>query len=108
MSKIAVVFLALAAVAAAAYPNRITSVQVYTSDCFLCGMNMFGRISLEVCGYGGVCCNTGKLDNLGKDDFNRGTISTFTGSNLGKCNNFDLRSYTSRSQISMKITHSGK
>ena len=88
-----------------AYPNAIHSVQVYTSDCHGCGMSFFGKIKLQISGYGGRTCDTGILDNVGHDDFNAGTISTFTGSNLGQCNKFDLTSYTS--DAVMKITHSG-
>jgi len=107
MSKIPIALFAILAVAAAS-PNRIHEVQVFTSDCFHCGMSVLGKISVEVCGYGGVCCNSGILDNVGHDDFNRGTISTFKGDALGKCNNFDLTSYTSAGNfISMKLTHAG-
>merc|ERR1712228_1143607 len=66
---------------------------VFTSDCFQCGMSVLGKISLEVYGQGGRYCNTGLLDNVGTDDFNRGTISTFAGN--------------TKNDVSMKITHSG-
>merc|ERR1712038_366644 len=103
MFKIALALFALVAVASA---NKIQSVQVYTANCYFCGMNPTGRISLRVTGYQGRTCNTGILDNVGKDDFNRGTISTFSGNNLGECENFDL-SNTHSTDISMKLTHSG-
>merc|ERR1712042_72942 len=105
-NKIAIALFAMLAVAAAS-PNKIHSVQVYTSDCFQCGMSVLGKISLEVTGYGGRICNTGILDNVGHDDYNRGTISTFSGSTIGQCNNFDLTSLTSSHDIHMKITHTG-
>merc|ERR1712038_1011240 len=103
MFKIALALFALVAVASA---NKIQSVQVYTANCYFCGMNPTGRISLRVTGYQGRTCNTGILDNIGQDDFNRGTISTFQGSSLGECHNFDLAS-TSFYDIHMKLTHSG-
>merc|ERR1712142_193740 len=99
-------FLVFCGLLALASANKIHSVQVYTSDCFQCGMSVLGKISLEVTGYTGTC-KTGILDNVGHDDFNRGTISTFTGTNIGKCNNFDLTSSTTSSYIHMKLTHTG-
>merc|ERR1711862_945214 len=81
-------FLVFCGLLALASANKIHRVEVYTSDCFQCGMSVLGKISLEVYGQGGRYCNTGLLDNVGSDDFNRGTIST-------------------RNDVSMKITHSG-
>merc|ERR1712113_1383289 len=91
--------------ALASASNNIHRVEVFTSDCFQCGMSVLGKISLEVYGQGGRYCNTGLLDNVGTDDFNRGTISTFAGSTIGNCNNYDLGN--TRNDVSMKITHSG-
>merc|ERR1712133_80983 len=91
--------------ALASASNNIHRVEVFTSDCFQCGMSVLGKITLEVYGQGGRYCSTGILDNVGSDDFNRGTISTFAGDNIGNCNNYDLAS--TRNDISMKITHSG-
>merc|ERR1712004_303731 len=56
------VFFGLLALASA---NKIHRVEVYTSDCFQCGMSVLGKISLEVYGQGGRYCNTGLLDNVG-------------------------------------------
>merc|ERR1712112_571528 len=70
--------------------NKIRRVEVFTSDCFQCGMSALGKIG---------------LDNFGKDDFNRGTISKFTGATIGHCNGYDLGK--TMNEISMKITHSG-
>jgi len=85
--------------------NKIRRVEVFTSDCFQCGMSALGKISLDIYGQAGKHCNTGLLDNVGKDDFNRGTISTFTGATIGACNGFDLGK--TKQELSMKITHSG-
>merc|ERR1711951_253208 len=57
--------------------NKIRRVEVFTSDCFQCGMSALGKISLDIYGQAGKHCNTGLLDNMGKNE------------------------------ISMKITHSG-
>merc|ERR1712126_375537 len=64
--------------ALASASNNIHRVEVFTSDCFQCGMSVLGKISLEVYGQGGRYCN---------------------------CNNYDLAS--TRNDVSMKITHSG-
>merc|ERR1712240_44122 len=85
--------------------NKIRRVEVFTSDCFQCGMSALGKISLDIYGQAGKHCTTGLLDNIGKDDFNRGTISTFTGATIGHCNGYDLAK--TKNEISMKITHSG-
>ena len=85
--------------------NKIRRVEVFTSDCFQCGMSALGKISLDIYGQAGKHCNTGLLDNIGKDDFNRGTISKFTGATIGHCNGYDLGK--TMNEISMKITHSG-
>jgi len=98
-------FLVFCGLLALASANKIHRVEVYTSDCFQCGMSVLGKISLEVYGQGGRYCNTGLLDNVGTDDFNRGTISTFAGSTIGNCNNYDLGN--TKNDVSMKITHSG-
>jgi len=98
-------FLVFCGLLALASANKIHRVEVYTSDCFQCGMSVLGKISLEVYGQGGRYCNTGLLDNVGTDDFNRGTISTFAGNTIGNCNNYDLGN--TRNDVSMKITHSG-
>merc|ERR1711974_570791 len=76
--------------ALASASNQIHRVEVFTSDCFQCGMSVLGKISLEVYGQGGRYCKTGMLDNVGSDDYNRGTISTFAGSTIGNCNNYDM------------------
>merc|ERR1712055_1063306 len=91
--------------ALASASNQIHRVEVFTSDCFQCGMSVLGKISLEVYGQGGRYCKTGMLDNVGSDDYNRGTISTFAGSTIGNCNNYDMGN--TRNDVSMKITHSG-
>merc|ERR1711983_141518 len=64
-------FLVFCGLLALASANKIHRVEVYTSDCFQCGMSVLGKISLEVYGQGGRYCNTGLLDNVGTDDFNR-------------------------------------
>merc|ERR1712203_682085 len=92
------IFCGLLALASA---NKIHRIEVYTSDCFLCGMSFFGKISLEVYGQGGRYCNTGLLDNVGTDDFNRGTISTFAHSTIGNCNNYNLGN--TKNDVSMKL-----
>merc|ERR1712168_1288527 len=91
--------------ALASASNQIHRVEVFTSDCFQCGMSVLGKISLEVYGQGGRYCKTGMLDNVGSDDYNRGTISTFAGSTIGNCNNYNMGN--TRNDVSMKITHSG-
>merc|ERR1711915_751601 len=68
--------------ALASASNNIHRVEVFTSDCFQCGMSVLGKISLEVYGQGGRY-----------------------GSTIGNCNNYDLG--TTRNDVSMKITHSG-
>merc|ERR1712033_46004 len=95
----------LCLLALASASNQIHRVEVFTSDCFQCGMSVLGKISLEVYGQGGRYCKTGMLDNVGSDDYNRGTISTFAGSTIGNCNNYDLGN--TKNDVSMKITHSG-
>jgi len=86
--------------------NSIQHVEVYTADCSDCGMTFLGRIELQVCAAGNVCCGTGILDDPTQDDFNRGTISTFAGDLLGSCDNFDMGN-SLPSQISMKLSHHG-
>merc|ERR1711974_426903 len=114
MQKLVLVFVLCCLVACAmargttrkpASGNRIRRVEVFTSDCFQCGMSALGKISVDIYGQAGKHCNTGLLDNVGKDDFNRGTISTFTGATIGQCNGYDLAK--TKNEISMKITHSG-
>ena len=46
--KFAAVFLGLAVAVASA--NNIHRVEVFTSDCFQCGMSVLGKITLEVYG----------------------------------------------------------
>merc|ERR1712180_115884 len=86
-------------------PNKIHRIEVFTSDCLQCGMSVLGKITVDIYGQAGKHCNTGLLDNVGKDDFNRGTISKFSDATIGNCNNYDLGN--TKAEISMKITHSG-
>merc|ERR1711931_338767 len=86
--------------------NNIQSVEVFTDDCNDCGMTFLGRVELLVCGVNNKCCSTGILDDPTQDDFNRGTISTFSGDLLGECNHFDLAKSTPN-QIYMKLSHHG-
>jgi len=89
--------------------NNIQSVEVYTDDCSDCGMTFLGRIELEVCGHNATdpfCCDTGILDDPTQDDFNRGTISKFSGDLLFGCNHFDLKT-TTPATLRMRITHHG-
>merc|ERR1712033_65585 len=87
--------------ALASASNQIHRIEVFTSDCFQCGMSVLGKITVDIYGKGGKHCNTGILDNVGKDDFNRGTVSTFTDARIGNCNNYDLGN--TMSDVSMKI-----
>merc|ERR1712142_872858 len=101
-SVVALLCLASVAVASDEY---IDSVQIKTADCLNCGMNgLFGQVSLKVCGAYGNCCNTGQLDNVGEDDFNRNTISSFDFERLGGCKGFDLAGQT---PASMTLFHTG-
>merc|ERR1719477_175043 len=84
------IFLCLAACVLArattkAPPNKIHRIEFFTADCFNCGMSVLGKITVDIYGQAGKHCNTGLLDNVGKDDFNRGTISKFSGATIGKC-----------------------
>ena len=98
----------LACVAVAASANQINTVQIFTHDCYNCGMNvLLGQLSLQVCNAFGNCCVTGTLDNVGSNDFERNSVSSFRKDTIGPCNNFELGSTTS-SQLSMVLTHSGK
>merc|ERR1712183_68179 len=69
-------------------------------------MTFLGRVELLVCGANNKCCNAGILDDPTQDDFNRGTISTFSGDLLGECNHFDLAT-TAPNQMNMKLSHHG-
>jgi len=62
----------------------------------------------KLCGNGaGKCCVGENLDNLLGNDFNEGTISTFTGSSLGECNGFDMGSGTNWNNA-VTLLHSGE
>merc|ERR1712150_8214 len=73
--------------------NTVRQIDVKTSDCDECGMTFLGQLSAKLCGSGpGACCVAENLDNIFGDDFNTGELSSFTGSNIGECNGFDLGS----------------
>ena len=53
-----------------------------------------------------MCCVAENLDNPLGNDFNEGTISSFTGSTLGECNGFDLGDDFDITHL-MTLYHSG-
>merc|ERR1712240_222136 len=71
-------------------PNKIHRIEVFTSDCFQCGMSVLGKITVDIYGQAGKHCNTGLLDNIGK----------FSDSTIGNCTNYDLGN--TKAEISMR------
>ena len=87
--------------------NLMGVVEVAIESCVYCGMSTAkGNISLSVCDWRGFCCDTGLLDNGNGTDFNKGTVNSFVGNEIGHCNGFNLSKTTSN--ISMTLSHSGK
>ena len=105
----------------------LRQIDVKTGDCEDCGMSQFGDISIKVtsihhpkftknwvlstfqlCGSGPLaCCITGDLDNAFENDFNQGSLSSFSGNNLGECNGFDMGDGPIDMSQIMTIYHSG-
>jgi len=92
--------------ALAAQPQeQLDSIQIKTGDCDTCGMKgTAGSIDLIFCGSSG-CCNTDYFDE--KYNFERNSITSFSGKQLGECNLFDLGLETNEFGLTMVITHRG-
>ena len=73
--------------------------------------HLFGQVELQVCGLNEqgsqICCDTGILDNPGRDDFEDGSVNSFTDGALGGCFRFDLTKATTGDVIKMRLTHHG-
>ena len=64
--------------------------------------------TFQLCGSGPLaCCITGDLDNAFENDFNQGSLSSFSGNNLGECNGFDMGDGPIDMSQIMTIYHSG-
>merc|ERR1712156_294191 len=87
--------------------NDINIIELLTSKCHDCGIGAFGNIRVRVCSSLTICCDTGHLDHLLKNDFQEGKISVFTETQIGQCSHFDLGDDTNGDNIKMVLEHSG-
>ena len=66
------------------------------------GMDSSGHVSVELCDSNLNCCNSGELDT-DRNDFNKGYIDVFYGSQIGECNEFEI----SDGAALLVVSHSG-
>ena len=70
-------------------------------------MSQHYAMRAQVCSSLTICCDTGHLDHLLKNDFQEGKISVFTETQIGQCSHFDLGDDTNGDNIKMVLEHSG-
>merc|ERR1711915_738116 len=80
--------------------NKILEIQVKTSTDTDAGMN--GGLMAEICDSQLNCCTTGELDSP-RDDFNKGFVDVFYGSDIGLCDHFEVLS----DSFLVILTHNG-
>merc|ERR1712187_467315 len=90
--------------------ERVRRAEILTSDCNGCGMSTtFSDLDLRICGLrsGFRCCTAEELDTSFTDNFVPGEVYSCEGDDLGECENFDIGSVSSGSDIEMRLFHTG-